>query len=183
MATCPPKFANISKVSVHHTVTNSGQCNMIRIIKFHVIQAIALCSGNHRRHIGKTPTSAPPQPATPGACSSDVWARLHHLALPAPAHVWSPRRGCEALWRSVQHTPKGARGSGVTETDSRPARPTDAASRSRASGPPCSDPAPDTALSSANAALTCKIFEFFDDSFPMKLTDFGGGSNRKTILI
>ena len=93
-------------------------------------------------------------------------------------HCW-----CIASWKLQLLAPQGARGRGVTEPDSQPARPTDAASRSRASGPPCSDPAPDTALSSANAALTCKIFEFFDDSFPMKLTDFGGGSNRKTVLI
>jgi hypothetical protein len=93
-------------------------------------------------------------------------------------HCW-----CIASWKLQLLAPQGARGRGVTEPDRRPARPTDAASRSRASGPPCSDPAPDTALSSANAALTCKIFEFFDDSFPMKLTDFGGGSNRKTVLI
>ena len=64
-------------------------------------------------------------------------------------HCW-----CIASWKLQLLAPQGARGRGVTEPDSRPARPTDAASRSRASGPPCSDPAPDTALSSAKAALT-----------------------------
>ena len=72
---------------------------------------------------------------------------------------------CIASWKLQLLAPQGARGHGVTEPDRRPARarPTDAASRLRASGPPCSDPAPDTALSSAKAALTLKFFEFFDD--------------------
>ena len=54
-------------------------------------------------------------------------------------HCW-----CIASWKLQLLAPQGARGRGVTEPDSRPARPTDAASRSRASGPPCANPAADT---------------------------------------
>ena len=96
-------------------------------------------------------------------------------------HCW-----CIASWKLQLLAPQGARGRGVTEPDRRPARPTDAASRLRASGPPCSDPAPDTALSSANAAINCHSLTIATATYTMvamKLTDFGGGSTRKMVLI
>jgi hypothetical protein len=78
--------------------------------------------------------------------SCSIWTR-YGWWLPQYPHGVSSTAGWGCILQLL--APQGARGSGVTETDSRPARPTDAASRSRASGPPCSDPTPDTALSYA----------------------------------
>ena len=55
MATWPPTFASISKVTIRHGIANRWQCIVIKMIKCHVMQAIALCSGQSQEALRENP--------------------------------------------------------------------------------------------------------------------------------